>query len=205
MLIIQNDDFDGSRSRLRKRLDEFINDAPAGSIVLHECKDAEEIKRIKNFRFAAAPAFRTFCIGSGLHGVSFDFALPKNFSSSVILEPNDCSPLLVKMMYGHFGCSVYHYDVAFKGDSARAKELKVKEKELERNWKYWVVRCSIFFFSKNGMVKLVESVGGRLPAEHGHGTEYAAPPETVDRWKLADPTNSFNPGVGKSSKKKHWV
>ena len=42
----------------------------------------------------------------------------------------------------------------------------------------------------------VEGVGGKLPAEHGHGTEYVAPEETQRRWRGMDPRNVFNPGVG---------
>jgi D-lactate dehydrogenase len=179
VIIIQNDDFNGSRARLRKRLDEFVQSAPADSIVLHECKTPDEIRRIKNFRFAAAPAFRTFCIGKRLHGVSFDFALPKNYEHSVILEPEG-EEMEVKMMYGHFGCAVYHYDVAIKGGEREAASLK------------------------KGMVNAVEQVGGKLPAEHGFGTEYTAPPGTVARWKEVDPTNMFNPGVGKTTNLPNW-
>jgi hypothetical protein len=40
----------------------------------------------------------------------------------------------------------------------------------------------------------VELLGGRLPAEHGHGTVYKAPSETVARWSRIDPKNLFNPG-----------
>jgi FAD/FMN-containing dehydrogenase len=41
----------------------------------------------------------------------------------------------------------------------------------------------------------------KLPAEHGHGTEYVAPPETQKRWKNMDPLNILNPGVGGLSSK----
>ena len=39
-------------------------------------------------------------------------------------------------------------------------------------------------------------MGGKLPAEHGHGTEYVAPDATRRRWEKMDPLNVFNPGVG---------
>lgn len=177
-MIIQNDDFDGSRERLRQRLDQYIQSTAPGCVVMHECQNVDEIRMVKNFRFAAAPAFRTFCVGKGLHGVSFDFALPKEYEGSVILEPHD--QLDVKMMYGHFGCAVYHYDVALKADEGQASALK------------------------DGMVKMVESLGGKLPAEHGFGTEYAAPPATMERWKDVDPLNIFNPGVGKATNLPSW-
>jgi len=46
-----------------------------------------------------------------------------------------------------------------------------------------------------------EECGGKLPAEHGHGTEYVAPRETQERWKKMDPLNVLNPGVGGLSEK----
>jgi D-lactate dehydrogenase len=55
------------------------------------------------------------------------------------------------------------------------------------------------------MKQLVSAVGGALPAEHGHGTEYEAPPETAARWQAMDPTNSFNPGVGGLSRNQSYV
>lgn len=42
----------------------------------------------------------------------------------------------------------------------------------------------------------VEDEGGKLPAEHGHGTEYNAPEDTKKRWMSMDPLNVMNPGVG---------
>ena len=40
-------------------------------------------------------------------------------------------------------------------------------------------------------MKAIERVGGKLPAEHGHGTEYAAPADMQQRWQLSDPTNTM--------------
>ena len=50
--------------------------------------------------------------------------------------------------------------------------------------------------AKMALKHQVEGMGGRLPAEHGHGTEYAAPEATRRRWQAMDPLNVFNPGVG---------
>jgi D-lactate dehydrogenase len=49
---------------------------------------------------------------------------------------------------------------------------------------------------KMAIKQVVEGLGGKLPAEHGHGTEYAAPAATQARWMAMDPTNTLNPGVG---------
>jgi len=48
----------------------------------------------------------------------------------------------------------------------------------------------------DGVEQRDPDVGGRLPAEHGHGTEYVAPQATRSRWEAMDPLNVFNPGVG---------
>ena len=41
----------------------------------------------------------------------------------------------------------------------------------------------------------------KLPAEHGHGTEYKAPKSSQSRWKKMDPLNVLNPGIGGLSSK----
>ena len=50
--------------------------------------------------------------------------------------------------------------------------------------------------AKMDLKHAVEAMGGKLPAEHGHGTEYKAPPDARQRWEAMDPLNVFNPGVG---------
>ena len=79
---------------------------------------------------------------------------------------------MLRMRYGHFGCNVVHEDIAFAPavDDPHAAKMQLKRE--------------------------VEALGGRLPAEHGHGTEYVAPQATRSRWEAMDPLNVFNPGVG---------
>lgn len=76
------------------------------------------------------------------------------------------------MRYSHFACNVVHEDIAFPpGVDVHAAKMELK-KTVEHN-------C-----------------GGKLPAEHGHGTEYHAPDDTKKRWKKMDPLNVMNPGIG---------
>jgi len=159
----------GNLKRTEQLLNEFCKRHPTAK--LYMCSD-EEVGKVTYFRFAAAPAFRTWCVGEGTQGLSLDYALRKNDEA--------CPPLqgltgrnapLVRMRYAHFGCNVVHEDIAFS-TSANIAECKDKIKQE------------------------IESVGGMLPAEHGHGTEYAAPQQTQERWKKMDPTNAMNPGVG---------
>ena len=75
------------------------------------------------------------------------------------------------MRYSHFGCNVVHEDIAFqRGVDPHAAKLELKHE--------------------------VERMGGKLPAEHGFGTEYKAPEEVKRRWRKMDPLNVMNPGVG---------
>jgi D-lactate dehydrogenase len=84
------------------------------------------------------------------------------------------------MRYSHVGCNVVPEDIPF----ARGMELTT---------------------AKATMKSCVEQVGGKLPAEHGHGTAYTVPAETPARWKAMDPTNSMNPGVGGLPRTKHYL
>jgi len=46
--------------------------------------------------------------------------------------------------------------------------------------------------------------GAEYPAEHNVGHLYLAKPHLKEFYRQADPTNSFNPGIGKTSKLKNW-
>jgi hypothetical protein len=58
---------------------------------------------LNRFRFAVAPAFRTWCVGHGVQGLSLDYALPKR-SAQVPPMPAGVEPL-VRLRYSHFGCN----------------------------------------------------------------------------------------------------
>lgn len=55
------------------------------------------------------------------------------------------------------------------------------------------------------MLALLDKRGAQYPAEHNVGHLYEAKPELKAFYQKLDPTNSFNPGIGKTSKKKHWA
>ena len=84
-----------------------------------------------------------------------------------------------KLYYGHFLDHVMHQDYILK-PGVDGHELK-KE-----------------------MLKLFDKRGAIYPAEHNVGHLYEAAPALLEHYKKNDPTNSFNPGLGKSSKKKWW-
>ena len=164
----------GSQERLIKRLNDFVSKQPQGSVHVHELS-LRESSAVKAFRFAAAPAFKTWCVGENTQGLSVDYALPKNggFAPSLEILP------IKRMRYSHFGCNVVHEDLAY-GLGVDVHEAKMQIK------------------------KAVQNDGGRLPAEHGHGTEYKAPAETQIRWKKMDPSNTMNPGIGGLPSSKYY-
>jgi len=54
------------------------------------------------------------------------------------------------------------------------------------------------------MLALLDARGAEYPAEHNVGHLYAAKPDLAAHYKACDPTNSFNPGIGKMSRCKHY-
>ncbi|EGV07755.1 D-lactate dehydrogenase, membrane binding domain protein [Haemophilus pittmaniae HK 85] len=54
------------------------------------------------------------------------------------------------------------------------------------------------------MLELLDKRGAQYPAEHNVGHLYEAKPTLRNFYQKLDPTNSFNPGLGKTSKKKNW-
>lgn len=161
-------DFDGSLHRFMERLEKFQKEE-GDKIVVHECESSSEESSLTAFRFVAAPAFRTYCVGNGIQGFSVDYALPRDGGEAPTLRSE--KPVK-RMRYSHFGCNVVHEDVAFPAGVDVDSIKYTLKKSVEHD-------CH-----------------GKLPAEHGHGTEYHAPEPTQKRWMKMDPLNVMNPGVG---------
>ena len=178
----------------------------------HVCSDAEAAL-VKTFRFAAAPAFRTYCVGTGATaGLSFDYSLPKNYTRVPDIQRRG-SDIVRRMRYSHFGCSVVHEDIAYRALAAdvdaEKRSVKAAIEQLGGRCAEALVFWHMFFQNQElctvSLFPLLHCRGHRLPAEHGHGVEYAAPAAVVLRWQLADPTNTFNPGVGHTSTRPHYA
>jgi len=157
----------GELAELEARFAQWVQAQPPGSVEWRACTPKEKDQALV-FRFVTAAAFRTYCVGRGLGGLSLDYSLPKcELTAPKVPDPQP----QVRMRYSHFGCNVVHEDLAYAaGVDTHAAKHRIKG--------------------------AVEGMRGRLPAEHGHGTEYTAPPDTQTRWKAMDPTNTMNPGVG---------
>jgi D-lactate dehydrogenase len=168
---------DGTLDRFMQRFDAFVkayNDKQlkeGGKVIsFAETTSNSEVTALNAFRFVAAPAFKTYCIGEDIQGVSVDYALAKNGGMPPPMTEDAVIPLK-RMRYSHFGCNVVHEDIAYAlGVDTHKEKMSFKHS--------------------------VETEGGKLPAEHGHGTEYHAPKNTQARWMYMDPLNVMNPGVG---------
>jgi D-lactate dehydrogenase (quinone) len=172
---------DGEMDRVLDRLRAFAARKGPDRVSVHNC--SADDAALTAFRFIAAPAFRTWCVGNGLQGISVDYALPLNGGHEPLLAEqastagSQLDAPVKRMRYSHFGCNVVHEDLAY------APGVNVHK-------------------AKHDLKAVVEhQCKGRLPAEHGHGTEYAAPAETQERWKKMDPLNVLNPGIGGLSSK----
>ena len=147
-----------------------------------EC-DAVETQAAMLHRFAVASAairYRAIHEKEVEDIVALDIALRRNDREWFeTLPPEIDQKISHKLYYGHFMCHVFHQDyIVKKGHDCM---------ELEHQ-----------------MLALLDKRGAQYPAEHNVGHLYEAKPELRKFYKALDPTNSFNPGIGHTSKKKHW-
>ena len=147
-----------------------------------ECNNREaEIASLHRF-VAAGAAVRYMAINSGTVAdiVALDIALKRNEQNWFEKLPASIEKAIShKLYYGHFFCHVFHQDYVVKKGY---DPVKVKEQ----------------------LLAFIESRGAKYPAEHNVGNMYEAEPELASFYKKCDPTNSFNPGIGKMSRLKHY-
>ncbi|ELI7918583.1 D-lactate dehydrogenase [Yersinia enterocolitica] len=144
---------------------------------------ADEGKKAFLHRFAAAGAAVRY---HAVHAdkvediLALDIALPRNeeqWFETLPAEIDQC--LVAKLYYGHFLCHVFHQDyIVKKGVDTHALKQK--------------------------MLALLNDKGAEYPAEHNVGHLYIAKPALKAFYQQIDPTNSFNPGIGETSKLKYW-
>jgi D-lactate dehydrogenase len=83
--------------------------------------------------------------------------------------------MVLALSYGHYMCHVFHNIYVFrKGTDVAA----IKDRMLER----------------------LEAQGAKFPAEHNFGHLYEAEQVVKDFHQALDPTNTFNPGIGRTTK-----
>lgn len=145
--------------------------------------DNDEGRKAFLHRFAVAGAairYRDTHLSEVEDIVALDIALRRNDREWVETLPKEMDEqILHKLYYGHFLCHVFHQDyIVKKGVDPLAME--------------------------HAMWHLLDDRGAEYPAEHNVGHLYVAKPALKNHYEKLDPTNSFNVGIGQTSKLKHW-
>jgi D-lactate dehydrogenase len=135
----------GTLDRFVDKMNKFVEEQnekiqEGGRIVsVTEAETVSDMDALNAFRYVAALAFKTYCIGEDLQGISIDYALPMNGGLVPPLPASAATPLK-RMRYSHLGCNVVHEDVAYAlGVDTHKEKMLLKH--------------------------IVEEQGGKLPAE----------------------------------------
>ena len=164
----------------RAYLADYFKDGGKGAYF--EC-NAAETQAAMLHRFAVASAairYRAIHSEEVEEIVALDIALRRNDPDWFeTLPPEIDAQIMHKLYYGHFMCHVFHQDYIIK-----------KGCDYEK--------------VEHDMLQLLDRRGAQYPAEHNVGHLYEAKSALRKFYKALDPTNSFNPGIGKTSKKKFW-
>jgi len=143
-----------------------------------ECNKLESKKIILNrYVFAGATLrYANLDPESNSELLALDFAHKRNEKEWEEKLPAEISKYIHKSLcVAHFFCNVFHREYLVKKG---AKNSLVKKKLLKR----------------------LDHLGAKYPAEHNVGHVYEAEKDLADFYNKLDPTNSFNPGIGKTSK-----
>lgn len=176
LLRVSND----TAAQAREHLSTFFAGRDTGGYF--EC-DEDEGRRAFLHRFAVAGAairYREVHRREVEDIVALDIALRRNDRDWVETLPAELEKDMVhKLYYGHFFCHVFHQDyIVRKGVDPLAME--------HRMW------------------ALLDERRAEYPAEHNVGHLYVAKPALAGFYKELDPTNSFNPGIGHTSRQRGW-
>jgi D-lactate dehydrogenase len=157
--------------------------AAASGIEFFECT-ADERRKAMLHRFVAAGAavrYRAVHARDVADILALDIALRRNDTQwREELPPDITRGIVASLYYGHFLCHVFHQDyIIRKGHDPAA--------------------------IKDRMLALLDARGAQYPAEHNVGHAYKAAPVLRDFYRALDPRNAFNPGIGKTSKKRDWA
>ena len=135
-------------------------------------------------RFAAAGAANRYHAVKGREVgdlLALDIALRRNEHDWFERLPAEIDQhIAAKLYYGHYFCHVMHQDYILKPGSDAAAV-------------------------KHALLAYLDGKGAEYPAEHNVGHLYPAKEALANFYRAQDPTNSLNPGIGKTTKKKHWA
>lgn len=147
------------------------------------CDEREE-KDAFLVRFGVGGCTVSYCDYMGIDAnqrlMAFDVALRRNDDRwRIVLPAHLQAQVLEDSCCGHFLCFVNHQDYILKEG----------------------VDPVVF---KQEVLEYLDARGARYPAEHNVGHQYYASGEYEQHLRELDPTNSCNPGIGKTSKNKYW-
>ncbi len=143
-----------------------------------ECNKVEAKKiTLNRYVFAGASArFANLEPRANSELLALDVAHKRNAESWVEKLPESIGKDIYKpLTVAHFFCQVFHREYLIKKG---AKNSLVKKKLLKR----------------------LDTIGAKYPAEHNVGHLYEAEKELAKFYNKLDPTNTFNPGIGKTDK-----
>ncbi len=163
-------------NEMQKYLDQEWSKCPDSGFFA--CTNDEGVKALLH-RFAAGGAAGSYqAIHEDQVGgiLALDIALRRNDEDWVDSLPKDISDNIIHpLYYGHFLCNVFHRNYLLKKG---VDKTKIKEKILA----------------------LLDEKKAKYPAEHNVGHLYKADNSLQEFYTKLDPTNTFNPGIGKMSK-----
>lgn len=143
-----------------------------------ECSSEEQEAALLH-RFAAAGAairYQTVHQKETEEVLALDIALLGSDTEWMDAIPPEVEAQLdLALDYGHFMCHVFHRDYIFK----RGTDLAAMKSKL---------------------LAQLDAKRAKYPAEHNVGHLYEAEPHLKEFYEQLDPTNTFNPGIGKTSK-----
>jgi len=143
-----------------------------------ECTEKEQEAALLH-RFSAAGAgmrYQNLHQRSTEEPLALDIAMLSSDPEWVENLPEEITrDMVLSLSYGHFLCHVFHNIYIFR-----------KGTDVER--------------MKTLMLARLKSNGAKFPAEHNVGHQYEAEQVVKDFHQKLDPTNTFNPGIGKTSK-----
>tara|TARA_Y100001960_G_C14742311_1_gene863670 strand:- start:5 stop:1705 length:1701 start_codon:yes stop_codon:yes gene_type:complete len=171
---------DSGIEEARKHLKEAWS--KADGVGFFECNGQEQEAALLH-RFAAAGAAIRY---QNLHQrkteevLALDIALLGNDSEWVENIPSEIkNDLDLSLYYGHFMCHVFHHDYIFK-KGTDIKKIKTK------------------------LLGILDAKKAKYPAEHNVGHMYKADDVLRKFYEDLDPTNTFNPGIGLTDKKRRY-
>lgn len=174
ILVTADDAIDESRQYLQNHWSELDD------VGFFQCDEKEQEAALLH-RFSAAGAgirYQNLHQNSTEDLLALDIALLSSDSEWVEKLPDEVlRDLDVVLYYGHYMCHVFHHVYIFK-----------KGADVEK--------------IKSLMMQRLEAKGAKYPAEHNVGHMYQAESTLKLFYEKLDPTNTFNPGIGKTSKSK---